>query len=174
MASKPKRRKTGRTTPPLTREMLLPMSAELASKVSLHNHLALVALRQGQGDADLVAELLKTVYVAHDLLDADQWVVLAGNFACAEAAIKALIKHAAVTDDWRLAEEECEGVEQILSLHDKQLVALPKHPHQRREAAVDAGVRKGEFSKFDESLNALEPRIGDGSLTFTIQFSLST
>lgn len=68
MASKPKRRKTGRTTPPLTREMLLPMSAELASKVSLHNHLALVALRHGKGNADLIAELLKTVYVAYDLL----------------------------------------------------------------------------------------------------------
>jgi hypothetical protein len=61
MASKPKRRKAGRTTPPLTREMLLPMNADVVSKVSLHNHMALVALRQGQGNADLVAELLKTV-----------------------------------------------------------------------------------------------------------------
>jgi hypothetical protein len=68
MASKPKKRKTGRTTPPLTRAMLLPIAADLASKVSLHNHLALVALRQGQGNADLIAELLKTVYVAYDLL----------------------------------------------------------------------------------------------------------
>jgi len=145
MASKPKRRKTGRTTPPLTREMLLPMSAELASKVSLHNHLALVALRQGQGNADLVAELLKTVYVAHDLLDADRRVVLAGNFACAEAAIKALIKHAAVTDDWRLAEEECEGVEQILSLHDKQLVALPKHLINGTKQRLMRVLERGSF-----------------------------
>jgi hypothetical protein len=67
MASKQKKRKAARTTPPLTHAMLLPMPVELARKVSLQNHLALVALRQGQGNADLVAELLKTVYVAYDL-----------------------------------------------------------------------------------------------------------
>lgn len=145
MASKPKRRKTGRTTPPLTREMLLPMSAELASKVSLHNHLALVALRQGQGNADLIAELLKTVYVAYDLLIPDQRSAHAGQFARAEASIKAVIKHAAVTDEWRLAEEECEGVEQILGLHDKQLVTLPKHLIDSAKQRLMRVLAKGSF-----------------------------
>jgi hypothetical protein len=64
--------------------MLLPMAADLASKVSLHNHLALVALRQGQGHADLIAELLKTVYVAYDLLAPDQRVAHTEHFARAE------------------------------------------------------------------------------------------
>ncbi|WP_158938368.1 hypothetical protein [Burkholderia sp. S171] len=145
MASKPKRRKTGRTTPPLTREMLLPMSAELASKVSLHNHLALVALRQGQGNADLVAELLKTVYVAYDLLDPDQLIPDAGHFARAEAAIKTLIKHAAVTDEWRLAAEECEGVELILGLYDVQLAALPKHRIEGAKQRLMRVLEKGSF-----------------------------
>jgi hypothetical protein len=145
MASKPKKRKAARTTPPLTRAMLLPMSAELASKVSLHNHLALVALRQGQGNADLIAELLKTVYVTYDLLDSDQRAALTGHFAGAESAIKAVIKHAAATDEWRLAEEECEGVELILGLHDVQLAALPKHRIEGAKQRLMWVLEKGSF-----------------------------
>jgi hypothetical protein len=145
MANKPKKRKTGRTTPPLTRAMLLPMAADLASKVSLHNHLALVALRHGKGNADLIAELLKTVYVAHDLLDPDQRVTHTEQFARAESAVKAVIKHAAATDEWRLAEEECERVEQILRLHDKQLVALPKHLINGAKQRLMRVLERGSF-----------------------------
>jgi len=145
MASKPKKRKAGRTTPPLTRGMLLPMSADLASKVSLHNHLALVALRQGQGNADLIAELLKTVYVAYDLLDRDQRPACTGHFVRAESAVKAAIVHAAATDEWRLAEDECENVEQILGLHDQQLLALPKHLIDVAKQRLMRVLAKGSF-----------------------------
>jgi len=147
MASKPKKRKTRRTTPPLTRAMLLPMSAELASKVSLQNHLALVALRQGQGNADLIAELLKTVYVAYDLLDPSQLATQAGYFTRAETAIKTLIKQAAATGEWRLAEEQCEGIEVIVSLHDAQLAVLPTH---RIEVAKQRLMRVLEKESFPE------------------------
>ena len=143
MATKPKKRKAGRTTPPRTREMLLPMTAEVVSKVSLHNHLALVALRQGQGNADLIAELLKTVYVAYDLLAPDQRLANTENFARAESAVKAVIVHAAATDEWRLA--ECENVEQILALHDQQLGALPKHLIDAAKQRLMRVLAKGSF-----------------------------
>jgi hypothetical protein len=145
MASKPKKRKTGRTSPPLTRAMLLPMSADVVSKVSLHNHLALVALRQGQGNADLIAELLGTVYVAYDLLDPDQRIAFIDQFTHAEASIKAVITHAAATDEWRLAEAECENVELILGLHDTQLVALPKHLVEGAKQRLMRVLEKGSF-----------------------------
>jgi hypothetical protein len=145
MASKTKKRKAGRTTPPLTRAMLLPMSADLASKVSLHNHLALVAMRQGHGNADLIAELLKTVYVVYDLLDPDQRSAHAEHFVRAESEVKAVITHAAATDEWRLAEEECENVELILGLHDKQLVALPKHLIDGAKQRLMRVLAKGSF-----------------------------
>ncbi|WP_436230108.1 hypothetical protein [Caballeronia sp. LjRoot29] len=121
------------------------MSAELASKVSLHNHLALVALRHGKGNADLIAELLKTVYVAYDLLAPDQRVTHTEQFARAESAVKAVIKHAAATDEWRLAEEECEGVELILRLHDAQLAALPKHRIEGAKQRLMRVLAKGSF-----------------------------
>jgi hypothetical protein len=145
MASKPKKRKTGRTSPPLTRAMLLPMSADVVSKVSLHNHLALVALRQGQGNADLIAELLGTVYVAYDLLDPDQRIAFIDQFTHAEASIKAVITHAAATDEWRLAEAQCENVELILGLHDTQLVALPKHLVEGAKQRLMRVLEKGSF-----------------------------
>jgi hypothetical protein len=147
MASKPKKRKAGRTTPPLTRAMLLPMAADVASKVSLHNHLALVALRQGQGNADLIAELLKTVYVAYDLLDPDQRVAFIDQFTHAEASIKALITHAAATDEWRLAEAECENVELILGLYDAQLLALPKHLIDTAKQRLMRVLENGSFPR---------------------------
>ena len=148
MASKPKKRKAGRTSPPLTREMLLPMTANVVSKVSLHNHLALVALRQGQGNADLIAELLKTVYVAYDLSAPDQRLARTEQFARAESAVKAVIVHAAATDEWRLAEAECENVEQILGLHDQQLGALPKHLIDAAKQRLMRVLAKGSFPVF--------------------------
>ena len=145
MASKSKKRKAGRTTPPLTRGILLPMSADVVSKVSLHNHLALVAFRQGQGNADLIAELLKTVYIAYDLLDPDQRSAHTEYFARAESAVKTVIKHAAATDEWRLAEEECENVELILGLHGKQLLAFPKHLMDSAKQRLMRVLAKGSF-----------------------------
>ena len=147
MASKPKKRKAGRTSPPLTRAMLLPLSPEVAAKVSLHNHLALVALRQGQGNADLIAEMLKTVYVAFDLLDPNQRATLVGQFVRAEASIKAVITRAAATDEWRLAEEEYEKVELILGLHDTQMLALPKHLIDAAKQRLMRVLAKGSFPK---------------------------
>ena len=67
------------------------------------------------------------MYVAYDLLDRDQRSAHAGQFVRAESAVQAVIVHAAATNDWRLAEDECENVEKILGVHDQQLVALPKH-----------------------------------------------
>lgn len=48
---------------PLTREQLLPIAPGKARTLSLKSHLALAALRQGQGNDDLVSELLKTLYL---------------------------------------------------------------------------------------------------------------
>jgi len=95
MASKPKKRKITRTSPPLTRAMLLPMSAARVRKVSLQNHLALVALRQGHGNIDLAGELLKTVFVAFFLTDPDSLATRSPDFVRTEAALKTLIKETA-------------------------------------------------------------------------------
>lgn len=125
--------------------MLLPLSAELAAEISLHNHLALVAVRQRQGNADLIAELLRTIYVTFDLLSPDQRAALVGKFVQAEASIKAVIARAAATEEWGLAEDECANVEQILGLHDQQLGALPKHLIDAAKQRLLRVLAKGSF-----------------------------
>jgi hypothetical protein len=127
MASKPKKRKAARTMPPLTRVMLLPLSATLVRKVSLQNHLALVTLRQGQRNSDLANELLKTIFIASYLAEPDHLATYSGHFVRAAAAIKALIKDATLNRGWRLGQNQCEGIEAILALHDAQLTSLPVH-----------------------------------------------
>jgi len=151
--SKPKKRKAGRTSPPLTRAMLLPMSAALVQKVSLQNHMALVALRQGQGNSNLAGELLKTVFVAFYLAQPDQLTTHAKHFAQAQTAIKALIKDAVLETGWRLEEEHCKGIEAILVLHDAQLAALPTH---RIEGAKQRLMRVLEAGSFP-SITAVKP-----------------
>src|SRR5260370_31636810 len=145
MASKPKKRKVARKSPPLTRAMLLPMSAALVRKVSLQNHMALVALRQGRGNIDLAGELLKTVFVAFYLADPDHLATHAGHFPQAETAIKALIKDAVRDGGWRLEEDQCEGIEAILGLHDAQLSSLSVH---RIEGAKQRLMRVLEKESF--------------------------
>lgn len=73
--------------------------------------MALVALRQGQGNSDLAGELLKTVFVTFYLADPDHLATYAGHFTQAETTIKALIKDAALEGSWRLEEDQCEGIE---------------------------------------------------------------
>jgi hypothetical protein len=150
MASQPKKRKVIRKSPPLSRAMLLPMSATLVRKVSLQNHMALVALRQGHGNIDLAGELLKTVFVAFFLTDPDCSAPRSHDFAQAEAAIKTLIKEAASTDDWRLDEGKCEVIELILALHDQQLAVLPTH---RIEGAKQRLMRVLEAGSFPSLTN---------------------
>jgi hypothetical protein len=58
-----------------------------------------------------------------------------------------VIKHAAATDEWRLAEEECEGVELILGLHDVQLAALPKHRIEGAKQRLMWVLEKGSFPR---------------------------
>lgn len=149
MANKPKKRKVGRKSPPLTRAMLLPMPSTLLQKVSLQNHMALVALRQGQGNSDLAGELLKTVFVTFYLADPDHLATYAGHFTKAETTIKALIKDAVLEGSWRLEEDQCEGIEAILGLHDAQLASLPVHRIEGAKQRLMRALEKERFPALD-------------------------
>jgi hypothetical protein len=125
--------------------MLLPMSAALVQKVSLQNHMALVALRQGRGNSDLAGELLKTVFVAFYLAEPDHLATHAKYFAQAETAIKALIKDAVLEGGWRLEEDQCRGIEAILVLHDAQLASLPVHRIEGTKQRLMRVLERGSF-----------------------------
>jgi hypothetical protein len=66
MSNKPKKPKCARRAP-LTRAQLLPTPVSSAREISLRNHLALVSLRNGQGNVDLASELIETRYLSYML-----------------------------------------------------------------------------------------------------------
>ena len=78
----------------LKRSDLLPMSAPAFRAVSLRNHLALVALRQGFGHAEIASELLKTAYLTYFICGIDANEGSLETCVAAELTIKASVAHA--------------------------------------------------------------------------------
>jgi hypothetical protein len=146
-ANKRRKARVVRKSAPLTPAMLLPMSAALVRKVSLQNHMALVALRQGRGNIDLAGELLKIVFVAFYLTDPEHLPIYLEDFTQAETALRALIKEAASTGNWLLGETECGPIERILALHDRQLAATPTHRIEGAKQRLMRALEKDDFPR---------------------------
>ncbi|CAM2197189.1 Fis family transcriptional regulator [Paraburkholderia kururiensis] len=111
---------------PLTREMLLPLPLATTRALSLENHLALVAIRSGNGEADHISCLLKVVYLAWFMLDKsalDERALLRH----AEHVLDRSMTSAEHGAQWTLPHDDYVVIEQILTLHDRQLASLPSH-----------------------------------------------
>jgi len=127
MASKSKKQKSTSQAPRLSRSDLLPTSPSIARSISLRNHMALAALKNGQGNLDLAGELLKTLYWMFYLSDDTTVQEQKDNLLAAEQALKSSIVRAAGTDTWALNETDALHIAALLRLHDDQLSSLPVH-----------------------------------------------
>jgi hypothetical protein len=98
--------------------MLLPLPAATVRAAALGNHLALVAMRTGNGSVDQMSCLLKVVYLTWFLLekppDRDQHIHLL--HAC-EAALQQSGLRAQSGQPWSLRHEEIADLEAVLALH---------------------------------------------------------
>ncbi len=106
--------------------MLLPLPRATTRLMSLENHLALVAIRSGNGEADHVSCLLKVVYLAWFMLDKptpDERALL----LLAEEVLDRSMTEAAHGGQWRLSDDDYAVIEQVLTFHDRQLDSLPSH-----------------------------------------------
>jgi hypothetical protein len=119
----------------LKRSDLLPMTAPRFRSLSLRNHLALVALRQGWGHAELTSELLRTAYLTYFIGGIDVDEVTLETCVAAELTIKASVAHAKMAGEWRLTPGHAHYVEKMLCLHDTQLTTLPL-------CLIDAAARR--------------------------------
>lgn len=118
---------TGRAArKPLTREMLLPLPVAKTRALSLENHLALVAMRTGNGNVDQMSCLLKVVYLTWFMID-DPAAGELPLFHQAEAALERSTTRAECREGWTLPDDDCRAIERILVLHDHQLASLPSH-----------------------------------------------
>jgi hypothetical protein len=144
MSNRPKKSKPKRRTP-LTREQLLPLAPATARTLSLKNHLALVALRQGHGNADLVSELMRTLYLTFFANEAGRPNAPFDTFLTAELALKACIHQAVTADEWRLEAAQCEVIEAVLRAYDAQLTSLPAHKIEAATVRLGRMLERGSF-----------------------------
>lgn len=122
-----KPQKTGRQ--PLTRTMLLPLSAATVRETSLQNHLALEVLRRGQAQSVHLTYLLRTVLLTYLLRDKIKEGCDLEVFQTAEAALLRCSLRADNGEPRQLPETDIEPIEIILTLHDRQLARVPRHVH---------------------------------------------
>jgi hypothetical protein len=106
--------------------MLLPLPPATTRVLSLENHLALVAIRSGNGEADHVSCLLKVLYLAWFMLE-EPPVDERALFRHAEAVLDRSMIGSEHEGRWALPPDDYTVIERILTLHDRQLATLPAH-----------------------------------------------
>lgn len=128
---------------PLGKTMLLPHKATYVREQSLHWHLALAAFRAGKGNGDLLAKLVKALYLA--------WYLQEAGFGTAERELyleAERILDGAARDTckniWLIEAADCLPIITILDLHEAQLLSVPVY------AVGEAKQRLLHFGKSDK------------------------
>ncbi|CAE6873612.1 hypothetical protein R69746_08616 [Paraburkholderia aspalathi] len=109
---------------PLSKTMLLPHTASYVHKLVLHNHIALATFRAGKGNGDLLAELVKVLYLAWHLQEAGFDAADRELYPEVEGILDSAARNTS-KDIWFIAAEECDPLTQILDLHERQLSSAP-------------------------------------------------
>ncbi|WP_250500993.1 hypothetical protein [Caballeronia sp. GAWG1-5s-s] len=147
MSNKPNNSKNLRTMrrSPLTRAQLLPIAPATARVFSLKNHLALVAMRNGRGNAALASELIKTLYLTYFVSETDRLDPPFATFLKAETVLRACIRDSETADAWGIADDQCEAIEAVLCAHDTQLASAPLHQIEVAKGRLERILKAGRF-----------------------------
>lgn len=122
------------------------MPTNEARAISLKNHLALVTTRAGHGNTDLMSCLLRVVYIACFLHEADHGRIALDLFREAEKALTQCIQRAERTEEWSLCDADCEILQEILALHDQQLASTSSHRVAAAHARLCRFMASGQLS----------------------------
>ncbi|CAM2194928.1 Fis family transcriptional regulator [Paraburkholderia kururiensis] len=126
---------------PLTREQLLPLPAAKARALSLGQHLALAALRQGHGGIEQVAMLFRVIYLAYFMGHAVGEPVDLALLREAEAALERCgLDDGSGEGSWRLEAHDCEVIARVLTEHDRQLAGLPAYRYAGAWTRIQAFI----------------------------------
>jgi hypothetical protein len=111
----------------MTRAMLLPLPASNARAMSLENHLALVAMRGADGNAELMVRLLRTFYLSYFLHEAVHGRTELQPFREVEAVLLHSVSRGERNEGWALSPADSAILGNVLTLHDQQLASIPVH-----------------------------------------------
>lgn len=134
----------------LSKQMLLPISRQSASDMSLRSHLALAVCRRGNGNAYLMNELVKTVYTTYYLQRSGLGDAPVELFCVAESGLERALAEASVTQVWTLGEDAASSLEEVLALHDQQLVSAAAWMLVDARERLDAFVASDRHSPFSD------------------------
>jgi hypothetical protein len=123
--------------------MLLPHTVAYVQELVLHNHLALAAFRSGQGNGDLLAELVKALYVTWYLQEAGYGALGHALYIGAERILDHAARNAS-KGIWLIEANDCLPITRLLDLHEQQLLSAPVH------AVNEARARMVHFGKSDK------------------------
>jgi hypothetical protein len=117
----------GANRKPLSKSLLLPMSAQSAREMSLAHHLALAACRGDSANRHQINELVRSVYMAYYLQRMGYGEVPLECYERAEAALESTLAVAANYGKWTISEQDAPLIERLLALHDRRLSEVPMH-----------------------------------------------
>jgi hypothetical protein len=124
--------------------MLLPLPSQVAAQISLANHLALAASKSSEGNAHLLNELLRAVYIGYFLEQASANDVPVELYRAAEVGLEEVLRTAHRENVWRVGEELGAVLERLLASYDLQLENAAAWLH------VDARDRLERFIASDK------------------------
>jgi hypothetical protein len=127
----------------LDKTALLPHTAVYVREQSLHWHLALAAFRAGKGNNDLLAELVKALYLAWYLQQAGFGAAKRELFLEAERILDTAARNVS-KDIWVIEAADCQAITAVLDLHEEQLSGAPVY------AVTEAQQRVLNFGKSDK------------------------
>jgi hypothetical protein len=125
--TKRKATRTGANRKPLSKSLLLPMSAQSAREMSLAHHLALAACRGDSANRHQINELVRSVYMAYFLQRMGYGDLPFECYEHAEAAFENALAVAAKCGRWMISDQDAPVIERLLALHDQQLSEAPMH-----------------------------------------------
>jgi hypothetical protein len=121
--------------------MLLPMTRQAVSDVSLANHLALAVCRRGLGNAHQLSELIRVVYLTYCLQQSGFGDAPVDLYRRAEVALDQAGVRGQCDGVWEVSAELAGVLEEILAIHDLQLMSVTIRQ------VMEAKARLSRFSK---------------------------
>ncbi|WP_409934667.1 hypothetical protein [Paraburkholderia sp. BCC1884] len=128
---------------PLGKADLLPHPASYVREQSLRWHVALAAFQTGKGNGDLLAKLVKALYLAWFLQQAGFGALDRDFYLDAERILDAAAR-GANKDVWRIDPADCSPITRLLDLHEQQLLCAPVFAVDEAESSL---VRFGRSDK---------------------------
>jgi hypothetical protein len=123
--------------------MLLPHAASYVRDRSLHWHLALATFLIGKGNRHLLAELIKTLYMAWYLREEGFGETGIEDYLEAERVLAGTARISS-RDIWLIEAADSVAIVRILDVHERQLLAAPAW------AVMEATMRLANFGMRDK------------------------